>query len=58
VKTRGSEHDRTAHEVVVANGGMRVGSAVSEPPVHRAGRARAEEVLPKKMPKKTNKKRR
>jgi circadian clock protein KaiC len=59
VKTRGSEHDRRTHEIVLAKGGMRVGSPVSEPLVRRAGTARAEQGLPeKKMPKKANKKRR
>ena len=37
VKTRGSDHDRGTHPILVANGGMRVGPSAREPPAPRAG---------------------
>ena len=42
VKTRGSDHDRSTHTVVVARGGLRVGPAVHGAALSRAERARAE----------------
>jgi circadian clock protein KaiC len=48
VKTRGSDHDRETHSVVVGRGGMRIGPSASEPALSRARGARAKKHSPKK----------